>query len=455
MEKKHKGDQQAEFFGDMVIGSIVGLGKCVYYIGKGVCSYLNYSYMGIKKIVLSRLKKLRSKIVFGGLVLAGLTSIITIALIVNHKIGFNMVSLPVSLTGFIYLPLTNVFLGTMKNIEYHPNDDFIEYYDKMGFKEDFEKGLQYPYLLGTKEFKQDVIFTFKANMNKIDNFRKYADLLEEVTNLEFKDVRKNEENRSLIEVIFVNKDYVVERLDIKDVKVQEDHGDIIPISQEINWNPALSPHMFINGGTGGGKSFFIFYLVKIFLEMKAIIKILDPKFSDLSYLDDYLGSENVVFKHEDIADILINTVKDMFGRAEEIRKRPDKKMGMTYKDYGYKPVFVIFDEMMAFMNGGVDSKIKSEANKALTDIIAMGRQLGFFIIIAMQRGSTKNINGDLRGQLHFRCTLGKMDNDGYKMAFGDSYKLRKTQKDKGSGFVQIEDQIDEPEEFYTPYIDKG
>jgi hypothetical protein len=228
--KKHKGDQQAEAFGNGVFAVIFYIGYTVYAIGKGIFNYLKYSYMGIKKIVLSRLKKVRSKIVFVGLVLTGLTSLVTITLIVNHKIGFNMVSLPVSLIGFIYLPLTNTLLGTIESIEYHPNDDFLEYYDKMGFREDIEKGLQFPYLLGMKEFKQDVIYTFKANMNKIDNFRKYSDLLEEVTNLEFKDVRKNEENRSLIEVIFVNKDYVVERLDIKDVKIQSDHGDIPAIS---------------------------------------------------------------------------------------------------------------------------------------------------------------------------------------------------------------------------------
>ena len=50
-----------------------------------------------------------------------------------------------------------------------------------------------------------------------------------------------------------------------------------------------------------------------------------------------------------------------------------------------------------------------------------------------------------------------MDNDGYKMAFGDNYKLKKTLKEKGSGFIQIEgvDQLEEPQEFYTPYIAKG
>jgi DNA segregation ATPase FtsK/SpoIIIE-like protein len=93
----------------------------------------------------------------------------------------------------------------------------------------------------------------------------------------------------------------------------------------------------------------------------------------------------------------------------------------------------------------------------LLDIVAMGRQLGYFVIVAMQRGSTKSIDGDVRAQFHLRCTLGKMDADGYKMAFGDNYKLKRTLKEKGSGFIQLEgdSDLEEPNEFYTPYIDKG
>jgi hypothetical protein len=421
----------------------------------GIVKWLGVNgFRGIKRVVISNNNGLKASFGFVGVV-----SLFSILLMTLGDLGVNLYSLGGS--GLIFL--FSIVLGATQKkeesiIEYDINDeDWLDLYDLMGFKEDFESGQQFPYLLDIIENGKEIIYLFKANRNKVAQFQKHIDLLEEATNLELIEVRKNNKNKGLIEVVFLNKDYTVDRLDIEDIAVEENKDDIIQVSQDIAWNFRKFPHMLINGGTGGGKTFFIFYVIKILAELKADIKILDPKHSDLTKLKNCFGSKNVVYKHEEIAKTLINTVKDMYKRAEEIEGKEDLGLGTDYKDYGYKPVFIIFDEMMSFMRGGIDDKIKKEANKALLDIVAMGRQLGYFAIVAMQRGSTKSIDGDVRSQFHFRCTLGKMDNDGYKMAFGDNYKLKRTLKEKGSGFIQIEglDSLEEPQEFYTPYIAKG
>jgi hypothetical protein len=351
---------------------------------------------------------------------------------------------------FIFPPFAHLLVFKTRN---KLNEQFEQYYSLMGFKEDEEKGLQYPYAVRCQETKKEIILSFKANNNRMEQFKKAIDVLEEITNLEYKDIRKNEKNRSLVEVIFYNPDFEVDRLDIENVSV--DSTGAIPINADFIWKPWQDPHMLINGGTGGGKTFFIFYLVKCFLEQKASIKILDPKHSDLTRLTKYLGKKNVAYKHDEIAEIMKETVKEMYDRAEEMGKVEDMPLGSDYRDYGYKPVFIIFDEYMAFMRGGVDEKVKKETQKYVLDIVAMGRQLGYEIVVGMQKGSTKGIDGDVRTQFHFRCVLGKMDSEGYKMAFGENYKLKKTLNGKGSGFIQIEGQSEEPEEFYTPFIDKG
>lgn len=438
-ERKRINEKFTEDFGNIFF-------NCLKPIGL----YLKYSFLFAKKTYLNKFRDKGSKISTS--ILLGLFGLWAYIKPGNLNL-LNKWDLLMTLSPLIYLPFAHLLIKTVKREDF--NKIFLNHYEHMGFKNDNEKKLQFPYCVGKQIIKKDIIYTFKANRNKLDVFKKSSDILEEVTNLEFREVRKHEKNKSLVEVVFLNKDYKVDRLNIAKVSIDEENDDFIPISQELKWEFRKQPHMLINGGTGGGKSFFIFYLVKALLELKAKVIILDPKYSDLSYLDDYLGEDNVVYKHEDIARLLLKTVDDMFRRAKEIKKRPDRALGKDYKDYGYKPVFIIFDEVMSFMRGGIDRETKSAAEKALLDIIAMGRQLGFFAVEAMQRGSTKSIDGDVRAQFHFRCTLGKMDADGYKMAFGDNYHLRKTLDGKGSGFVQVEGIIEEPEEFYTPYISKN
>jgi hypothetical protein len=245
------------------------------------------------------------------------------------------------------------------------------------------------------------------------------------------------------------------RITIRD---EIENENLIKINDEIYWDFKKEPHALINGGTGGGKTFFIIYLTRVILGLGAFLKVLDPKRSILYSLRYYLGNTNVAAKHEDIANILINTVAEMEKRFEDIEKLrlKDKNVTNDYSSYGFKPVFIIFDELMAFMRGGIEQKTKQQAFKALLDIIAMGREAGFFVIIAMQRGSTKSLDGDIRDQLHFRCTLGKMGEEGYKMAFGENYHLKKTLEEKGTGFIQIygNEKLGEPQEFYSPFIDK-
>lgn len=427
-------------------GSIINIIKGIGYYGynSGLFFYKAWKY---------RLSGIGAKISLSVLLGCIGTSFYTYAR--PDQLQVNVETIGKLLLPFLYMPFAHKLISTKVEPDYSKNLDelFKEHYSLMGFKEDQEKNLQYPFCLGYRVKKKEVIYTFKANRNSMDNFKKHYGILEELTNLEYKEVRRNEKNRSLIEVVFHNPNFEVERLDIENVSL--DNTGAIPINNDFIWKPWSDPHMLINGGTGGGKTFFIFYLITCFLEQKASIKILDPKHSDLTRLSKYLGKKNVVYKHEEIAEVMQNAVQEMYRRADEMEKFENMPLGADYRDYGFKPEYIIFDEYMAYMRGGVEDKVKKETQKSVLDIVAMGRQLGVFLVIGMQKGSTKGIDGDVRTQFHFRCVLGKMDAEGYKMAFGENYKLKKTLNGKGSGFIQIEGQSEEPEEFYTPFIDKG
>ncbi|NYC94260.1 FtsK/SpoIIIE domain-containing protein [Clostridium acetobutylicum] len=124
--------------------------------------------------------------------------------------------------------------------------------------------------------------------------------------------------------------------------------DYIAINNKLKWNFRKCPHALISGVTGKGKTYFLAYLIKSFLLINATIKIVDPKMSDLSYLEKIFGN-NVVSAPNKIAQILRKTVEEMNNRYMEFKELKNYGFGKDYKDYGYLPIVIIFDEVAAFM----------------------------------------------------------------------------------------------------------
>jgi DNA segregation ATPase FtsK/SpoIIIE-like protein len=222
----------------------------------------------------------------------------------------------------------------------------------------------------------------------------------------------------------------------------------------LTWNFRDVPHALITGITKGGKTYFLSYMILCFVKAKAILKIIDPKKSDLLYLENYLGKENVVSENWHIARMLREALEEMEKRYKEFKDLSNYGYGKDYADYGYQPYVVLFDEVMAFMGGSAERKLKDEVNERLLEIIAKGRQAGVYIILTTQRADAKYIDASLRDQLGLRVALGKMSESGYRMTFGDEYKsLKLKNNNKGAGYVYIDGLTAEPQEFVSPFMD--
>jgi DNA segregation ATPase FtsK/SpoIIIE-like protein len=230
--------------------------------------------------------------------------------------------------------------------------------------------------------------------------------------------------------------------------------NVIPMDSIFEWNYRDAPHGLITGITKGGKTYELFYLIRQLLARGVDIYIVDPKLADLSTLDKYIGTK-CVFEKEDIVNLVEKYAKDMKARYREIRKRPDFKAGKDYYDYGYQPKFLIFDECMSFFGGSTEKNDKKTVKDYLLDVIAEGRQAGYFVILTSQRADTKFIDGAIRDQLGLRMSLGSLSADGYKMTFGSSdYKLRDTKK--GAGFIYIDGLgMKKGKEYISPMIPKS
>lgn len=118
-----------------------------------------------------------------------------------------------------------------------------------------------------------------------------------------------------------------------------------------------------------------------------------------------------------------------------------------YAYLGLAPHFLIFDEYVAFMEMLTTKENTAVLNK-LKQIVMLGRQAGYFLILACQRPDAKYLGDGIRDQFNFRVALGRMSELGYSMMFGEVDKDFFLKQIKGRGYVDTGTSV--ISEFYTP-----
>lgn len=223
----------------------------------------------------------------------------------------------------------------------------------------------------------------------------------------------------------------------------------LKLMDSMYWEYDKLPHMLIAGGTGGGKSYFILTLIEALLKTDAKLYILDPKNADLADLATVMP--DVYYKKDDMIACIDQFYEDMMARNEAMKQMPNYKTGENYAYLGLSAHFLIFDEYTSFMEmvGKESTKVMSK----LKQIVMLGRQSGFFLILACQRPDAKYLGDGIRDQFNFRVALGRMSELGYGMMFGsDVQKQFFLKQIKGRGYVDKGDNV--ISEFYTPLVPK-
>jgi DNA segregation ATPase FtsK/SpoIIIE-like protein len=242
-------------------------------------------------------------------------------------------------------------------------------------------------------------------------------------------------------------DTIANRLSIEEVSVKD---GAMRLMKNLVWAFDSLPHMLIAGGTGGGKTYFILTIIESLLQTNAKLFILDPKNADLADLGTVM--ENVYYKKEEISACIDDFYARMMARSLDMKKMPHYKTGENYAYLGLEPNFLIFDEYVAYMEM-LSAKENMAVMSKLKQIVMLGRQAGFFIILACQRPDAKYLQDGIRDQFNFRVALGRMSELGYSMMFGDVDKDFFLKKIKGRGYVDVGTNV--ISEFYTPLVPKG
>ncbi|WP_438788968.1 FtsK/SpoIIIE domain-containing protein [Enterococcus sp. DIV0756] len=240
-------------------------------------------------------------------------------------------------------------------------------------------------------------------------------------------------------------DTISNRISISDVEAR---NGSLRLMKNVYWSYDSLPHMLIAGGTGGGKSYFILTLIETLLRTNAELYILDPKNSDLADLSVVLP--NVYFRKEEMLRALNEFYEKMMARTETMKQMEGYKTGENYAYLGLQPYFLIFDEYVAFMD--MIGRENTEVMSKIKQIVMLGRQMGFFIILSCQRPDAKYLGDGIRDQFMFRVALGRMSELGYGMMFGETNKDFFQKRIRGRGYVDSGNSV--ISEFYTPLVPK-
>ncbi|EAD9483308.1 cell division protein FtsK [Listeria monocytogenes] len=239
-----------------------------------------------------------------------------------------------------------------------------------------------------------------------------------------------------------------DRLNIKEL--HSDKGKLALMKRTV-WDFDKLPHMLVSGGTGAGKTYTILSVLLGLLKgacKKEDIIICDPKNADLADLKDIFPH---VFYAKGGIKASVRTFKnDMLARSTEMKEMDNYVTGKNYRFLGLRPQFLIFDEFVAYMEM-LDYKEQAELLSDLKQIVMLGRQAGYFLIVGLQRPDARYLADGIRDQFHLRIALGRNSDTGYTMMFGETNKKFTFKEIPGFGYVDAGKGV--ISEFYSPLVD--
>ena len=217
-------------------------------------------------------------------------------------------------------------------------------------------------------------------------------------------------------------------------------------------------HSMITGQSGSGKSYATYTIIAQMLckSVKYNLYFADPKASGMASLGKAIDETRTADSIDSIIELLRSFHAELVERKELMEKSltDSKSIDSDYRDFGYEPYVFLFDEYLAFALALQNYKkdIRDEVSSILSDIVLMGRQLGFFLFMIMQSAPANNIPTIIRDQLAFKVVLGNSDNSTYQVAFGAGIDIPVRKYPVGYGVYTYSGKVDKPKILAFPTI---
>ena len=308
-----------------------------------------------------------------------------------------------------------------------------------------------------KQNRYDLEVAFKMAGNKFqDKFKKIGSDLETTFFMDFMEVQDDIKFKTykMAYSAFLN------RIKVTDVEYS-DKG--IQLMKNLYWNPIDDPHLLVCGGTGGGKTVLLRTLIRAMAKV-GVVDICDPKQADFVTMSEQKAFEGrISYQVEDIVSMIERAVQIMFARYAYMREKReengDKDLKKFY-EYGLEPYFLVCDEYNALC-AMLDFQTRQRLDNAMGQFLLLGRQAGCFAVIAMQKPSREDLGSKLQANINFRISVGRLDEVGYDLAFGEVNRNKEFKYVKylggkrvyGRGYASVYGEV--AREFYSPLLEKG
>ena len=308
-----------------------------------------------------------------------------------------------------------------------------------------------------KQNRYDLEVAFKMAGNKFqDKFKKIGSDLETTFFMDFMEVQDDIKFKTykMAYSAFLN------RIKVTDVEYS-DEG--IRLMKSLYWNPVDDPHLLVCGGTGGGKTVLLRTLIRAMAKV-GVVDICDPKQADFVTMSEQKAFEGrISYQVEDIVSMIERAVQIMFARYAYMRQKREENSDKDLKkfyEYGLEPYFLVCDEYNALC-AMLDFQTRQRLDNAMGQFLLLGRQAGCFAVIAMQKPSREDLGSKLQANINFRISVGRLDEVGYDLAFGEVNRNKEFKYVKylggkrvyGRGYASVYGEV--AREFYSPLLEKG
>lgn len=223
----------------------------------------------------------------------------------------------------------------------------------------------------------------------------------------------------------------------------------IAFSSDIVWDWKRCPHLLLTGNTGSGKTQLAQYIISCLIEQGVRVVYCDPKKDDdMRRFMQCHPSVKYVTTENEIAKVVRET-------EEEVRFRERDLQSIGIDEAEFNPVFLIFDELIAFAKVS-EKKTYEETARRLGAIVVTGRSKRVYAGLILQRPDTSFIEGAIRENLGCRICMGQMSDTAYRMAFGSDFaEVKNLRREMGAGLIYRQGVDTKPREFLAPYLEKG
>lgn len=214
----------------------------------------------------------------------------------------------------------------------------------------------------------------------------------------------------------------------------------------VSIDMAQLPHLALFGLTGSRKSSTLITLVmetfpssdNYFIDFKC----------EFSVLSSFIPADHFARTESEILNLLERLIKIMKKRAKIVNREVKKRgvMGLTAKQVGLKPIYLVVDEYAA---AKASFKKPKELDNLMLQCLMQFRAYGIFVLYASQSPNSQVLPVQMREQFGTYILLGTANADTQRMTFGEVATTGTVPL--GSGFYLTKTaQMPTPQRFEVP-----